>query len=416
MKHTSAFKSLLLLLSLAVLFSSCGEKANGPDTYPADFILGEDSQYMYQVQSQNTTMAATKDGYYFLIHNYIYYADKDTMKLTVLCNKPDCLHEKETDPQKVLNCNAFVNPGLSSRGFLSLYKDRLYVLSGYDNAQQKEQPQLVSISLDGTNRKTEFLLPPEMTFMTLHRGYFYYVLKNFENPEESYSQIMQHELGKSQTQEECIFTSKMQGGDIQDLICRGNQLYFNEHGEHGEKYISHILMYDITSKVTKRILTEDDNQITNFLQFVDNRIYTSLFDLQNDTIYTDTKFYSTDLQGNDMHEKFSAPNMFSTCLDQKYMYGGYPGSSPEDKPEIARMDIYDHTGTLKDSVEIPNAHWMLSFAPGDDQYIFLQYDDDTYTYVDLIDKKEIGSKNIKPISFFKMETSYINKGVLAKAS
>ena len=175
------------------------------------------------------------------------------------------------------------------------------------------------------------------------------------------------------------------------------------------------IKYNIISEKAKRILSEDDLIRPGYPKISSDRLYFELFQGGNND-YTDFLYHSTDLQGNDMREEFLAPSLDSSCLDQNYVYGCYPGTGPEDLPEIARVDFYDHSGNLKDSVEFPNARRTIRFAPGDDRYIFLQYDDDTYTYVDLIDKKEIGSKNIKPISFFKMETSYINKGVLAKAS
>ena len=411
MKHTSVFKYFLLLVSLTVLFSSCGREKDLGD----DYIPGEDAPYIFQPQGLNSTMAAAEDGYYLLIHDYIFYADKNTMKPTILCNKPDCLHEKETDSSRVFYCNAFAKSGLSNN-FLALYKDRLYVISGFDNAQQKELPQLVSISLDGTNRKTEFLLPLEISSMALHRGYFYYVLRDNENPEASSCKIMRHELGKSQTQEEDIFTSNIQAGYIQDLIGRGDQLYFNEYGGQDEKFVSRTLLYDTKTKGTKRIFTQDDNYTAFSPKIVDNRLYSSLFDLKEDNNYSGAKLFSTDLQGNDMREEFLAPSLDSSCLDQNYLYGCYPGTGPEDLPEIARVDFYDHSGNLKDSVEIPNARRTVRFASGDDRYIFLQYEDETYTYIDLIDKKEIGSKNIKPISFFKMETSLVGKSLIIKIS
>ena len=409
MNRTRFIKTILLFVCICLVCSSCGREKDLGD----DYIPGEDSQYMFHAQGLNTKIAATEDGYYLLIHNYIFYADKDTMKTTVLCNKPDCAHEKEMDPEKVLNCNAFMGSGFL-HGFLSLYKDRLYVFSDYDNAQQKELPQLVSISLDGSNRQTEFLLPPETMSMTLHRGYFYYVQMDFSDGSVATSRIMLHKLGKSQTQEECIYTSELPDGKIQDLLCRGNQLYFEEYGELENMFVSREFCYNIISEKAKRILSEDDLIRPGYPKISSDRLYFELFQGGNND-YTDFLYHSTDLQGNDMREEFLAPSLDSSCLDQNYVYGCYPGTGPEDLPEIARVDFYDHSGNLKDSVEFPNARRTIRFAPGDDRYIFLQYDDDTYTYVDLIEK-EIGSKNIKPISFFKMETSYINKGVLAKAS
>ncbi len=46
-----------------------------------------------------------------LVGYYLYYVDKETMEYTPLCNKPNCLHQKETDPMKVTNCNAMVRTG-----------------------------------------------------------------------------------------------------------------------------------------------------------------------------------------------------------------------------------------------------------------------------------------------------------------
>ena len=82
-----------------------------------EYIEGKDAQYMFMGSQDQNYIAMAENGYYFLNGIYIYYCDFNTMESVVLCNKPNCLHDKELDETKKYKLIKRV----SINGTLSLY-------------------------------------------------------------------------------------------------------------------------------------------------------------------------------------------------------------------------------------------------------------------------------------------------------
>lgn len=66
------------------------------------FVEETDYQYQYNGEA-GRYMARRKGTMYFAIGSYIYQMDEETEILTPLCNKPNCLHDKEADREKYQN-------------------------------------------------------------------------------------------------------------------------------------------------------------------------------------------------------------------------------------------------------------------------------------------------------------------------
>ena len=97
------FLACLLFAVLAIGIAAC-QKGNFGDTY----IEGQDQQYMYTDLFYSTQkMTESEEGYYFLHQNYLFFADRDTLAVSPFCDKPGCLHEKETETSKTWKCNAY---------------------------------------------------------------------------------------------------------------------------------------------------------------------------------------------------------------------------------------------------------------------------------------------------------------------
>ena len=114
--------SLVLTFILTVTLASCGkeEAITG-----MEYVEGQDQQYFYSDLGSNTLFTETEDGYYYFVVHYLCYTDKETMQSTVLCGRPDCLHQNETNPERTLDCNAY----FSGAQFLQYYDGNLYVVS-----------------------------------------------------------------------------------------------------------------------------------------------------------------------------------------------------------------------------------------------------------------------------------------------
>ena len=91
---------LLPILLLAGCNSSSPEEDLG-DTYQ----MGIDHQYFFS--PLYTTICESEDSYYWMRgenSGYLYMKDKKTGETTALCNKPDCLHDKEADDSRESDC------------------------------------------------------------------------------------------------------------------------------------------------------------------------------------------------------------------------------------------------------------------------------------------------------------------------
>ena len=85
-------------------------------------------------------------GFYHVFGNKLYYADKTDLTLWVpVCSKPDCLHRAGDH-----NCGAYVQAEIMIIGD-RIYQNEIYSPTG-------EIITMISTALDGTDRRTEFVL------------------------------------------------------------------------------------------------------------------------------------------------------------------------------------------------------------------------------------------------------------------
>ena len=90
--------AVLLILSLAGCETARGDTVDIPasQTGDTDFQKNMHQSTTYEIDA----IAETDAGYYFeLDGSYLYFLDKETKKVTIVCNKPECQHEDAT-------CNA----------------------------------------------------------------------------------------------------------------------------------------------------------------------------------------------------------------------------------------------------------------------------------------------------------------------
>ncbi len=417
MKHTCLFKSFLLLVSLAVLFSSCGEEKDLGD----DYVFGKDMQTMYKAQGYNPFMAETGDGYYFILGSFLFYADKTSLQPIVVCNKPNCLHYDETDPAAIPNCNAWIG-AQASRPFLSYYDGDLYVLSNFNSSTKSIIPELIQISFDGSKRKTEFIFPPDTYSIAMHRGYLYYVEKSNMDEPGSVNTIMRHKLGKGEKQTEKIYESPILGGGLQDLLCYGNHLYFNEYGNFEESYTSNNKRYDILSGEISTICVDPEYPGGGCPIISNGSLYYSK--LKQEEMDTEnqfmTSYFTSDLKGQNVQKAFEILSPFPECMDDTYFYCGNTldllrskinGESNEGKDFV--LSVYDRQGKLVDTASIPVD--LLTDTPslmaGDSERLFIYYKTGTSAGIKYIQKSDIGTGKLAIKDFIEFDFDKILPGV-----
>lgn len=144
-------KLLALLLAGAMLFSlaACGDKTSGGGKLPPAQSGGDGSALSTDFQQHMKTadwfqlgpMCETETGWYFQYNGLLYYIDKESVKTTVLCGKPDCKHADPT-------CNAWVNTSSLNYNDGKIFFDN----SDNDNGVSGLMT-LFSMNTDGTSRK-----------------------------------------------------------------------------------------------------------------------------------------------------------------------------------------------------------------------------------------------------------------------
>lgn len=143
-----------------------------------EYQEGTDWDWSYLNIHTLSAFAKGEKGYYVRLDEFIYFCDFDKGTLTPVCNRPDCLHDKETDETKKTECIAYLPWGCKGEG-IQYYDGKLYA-NTYVHEFSKEEgtefvgDQLVCISPDGSSRETlDYKLRECYNFM-LHRGSIYY--------------------------------------------------------------------------------------------------------------------------------------------------------------------------------------------------------------------------------------------------
>jgi len=416
-------KKLIKAISICVVvlsfFTACGKET---EDLGDKYVEGKDSQYMFCGNSKGKAIASTEKGYYFLNGSYIFFADRETMKTTVLCNKPNCKHIDQEDPSKVYDCNAFVDYNMGFQ-FIEYYNGKLYTMSYFDAVEKKKERSLIEISLDGSERKKIMkIVNPES--MLMHRGYVYHT----ENVEGGKKALVRTNIEHPDKGSEEIYRGTFKSSDIRVQYAYGNHIFFKQYGDDNEqkKYVEQQYEYNILTKKATRILTEDK-------KLAKDELSPQLMGLKDDKLY-----YT--IRGGDMHEKVK--NKFYRCnldgsnaevykdfeqqedyvhlsVDDKYSYQIDYDWDYEDKEtleeELKKCQFVVFDKDLKEIARTQNTGLprMYEINTGDDRYMFITYmdRDNDIVYFFYLDKNEIKNGKIELKKLIESPTDKVIPGV-----
>ena len=168
MKTAKRLLAALLAALLTLSLAACDKDDLGVNIPTTQTGSDDFQRNMHQADRNN--FIETDTGFYFC-YGPLYYIDKETMKATVVCGKPDCDH---TDPDI---CNALLIADYLLAGSDKLY----YVDTVYSNGSNEKL--IKSVKLDATDRETVQELKFNETSSSqssydkaiYHRGYIYYI-------------------------------------------------------------------------------------------------------------------------------------------------------------------------------------------------------------------------------------------------
>ncbi len=360
-------KKLLLLLPCIIasfIFISCGKEYNTANTY----IPYQDDQYTYKNHA-GTPIAESEEGYYFLAGYYLFYADKSTMKPIILCNKPNCLHYEETDPEKITSCNACF-PSMSSSSSVSFFDGNVYVLKNNEGTVHE----LIRLSKDGTKRKTVLHFKYAPTSLAIHRRKVYVTSTVFDKDGNSIYGVSEYDLSKAATQKPVtIYEGKITGGNIQDIIGYGQNLYFREFAMNSEITAVRIQHYDLDTNKVTCIVQEEEDTFPSHMAFMDDTLLYNCTTIDSITGEITQIFnYMCELDGTNLKESFPIDNYQMLYSDGKYIYLDDAKFSPFSKPiEEVSLIVADSQGNEIASIPTGDYHKFSDIICGSDKHLFM---------------------------------------------
>lgn len=441
-----------LILPVSIMFccimTGCSRTSDNENT----FRIKTDYQYMNFDQESPSYTNCTEDesgNLYYLNSDYIYKYDIHTGTNKPLCNKPDCLHDKETDPKRFAECNAFCPYQIAFDGSRVLSYENGYIY--YSDSQNMTSTteklslatNLVRVKTDGSEKDTVHSFDTSHVNRIFHRGYYYYVYKEYDEDNNKKMSVKAYPLEGS-GKEKTIYTApdNINGYDIQDLKAYGNYIFFMVRGDTGDgkkayiKEISVNLSNGKTSEIKAPGQREDIDGITygdsvsqitffndNVIFYVDDGEMTSRImeeakkntkkgkKISKNPGYT-VDLYEADLDGSNVNKipiRTKSGNALYSDSEHLIISDDYSiesqvlDGSLDEAPGKAEYIVYDreykqvdtYTEELKDSMQ-PSDNFPLYYVPlgsGEKSFLVLRNRETGAAEVYIGDKSCVGSLN-----------------------
>ncbi len=175
---------IIALILCAVALTGCSGNSN--IDYSDTYVAGQDSQENFINYYNEYYYASSGDNYYFVRNGFLYAIDKETRECYPLCNKSDCLHDREDSYELRKECKAYLNSTddqvVYNDGFLYYcIDDEEYDKDGNHHMLER----MCRLSVDGTKREIIYTTEDyTICNFRVHRGYLYMEAAKFAADEE----------------------------------------------------------------------------------------------------------------------------------------------------------------------------------------------------------------------------------------
>lgn len=387
-------KKFIVLLSVLVMLITafCGCTENSPATNLGDSTV---SYYNFKTDCQfNMTnppfehyAAKGTEGYFLLNDGYLYFADISTDSATILCNKPNCLHNEvylNTD------CNAYVGVV----GSITYNEGNIYYVGS--NAQDDDGSSLMRVATDGSGtRENVYSNKYNTDKWAVHRGCFYNAYREYhledklENINRSRLVVEKVPLsGKGEA--EILFDSVdfLQDSSFTYIVIFDNYLYYSyQYYTDNDELVEKLVCYDLENHTEKEITIPEGD--TNPYEFGINYIYP----LGDKLIFkAGYEIYQCDLNAENTEKVLTIEDEYHNIFaDGTYLYEDNLANfmhsdllSIEQAPSRV-LKVYDSKFKLVDILNVGD--YEMSFRPVDEM-CFLSIDNNGV--MSYFDKSEIG--------------------------
>lgn len=329
------------------------------------------------------------DGYYFLMNNYLMFADKNLEQPVFVCNKAECLHNKETAENKV-NCDAFFGGANSVR----YYNGKIYVLAYSLPNPDKYQTSISELDIDGSNRKVIYSSKNDIESMIIHQGQVYIYEKKYTDEsgnmvDSPVCTVSRFDLKKPDESEVIFESTDYPNADINYMKCYKDNLYFEIFGDSFDSFICKI---DLNSGNIEKC-KYDFLKIGQDSLFCGNNIINNTEDLT-----WENEYFECDMNGNIKRkltkEEFPIleENVTFDFVDDNYLYFqdiDYGGNMVPLEERKIHVCTYD--GDMVGEIAYGNQgiEYLMDFYPGNEKYLFFYVRDDTMNTCYYVEKDKI---------------------------
>lgn len=382
--------SILAVTMIGVLATSCDN--NKYEDLGNGYASGIDLEMNFYNSSNVRSIASSKDTYYYLGLRtcYLTAIDKNTGKSSVLCNKPNCLHDKETDPTKTLDCNAF----FQSYSTIFYFNNKIYVIGNTINPKNinKDIYSMYEVNLDGSGHKEILNFNQSPVSSIIHRGYLYISFTDFVEDPSSYTKekkkdmkyvVYRYDLSKPSKEPKTIFEEKGKYGRVSNLTAIGEKIYMDNNNEEEENTIVYDIKKDKTYK-RKESYTYTVRQNDTLLNLKYDSTTTKVTDF-DDNIIDEIPIEKTGVL-------YCNGEIIAIDNKDEYMKAYDSG----DKNAKRTITFYDKDGNKIQDVDINN--YILPVLGMDKKYLFFySFDEENRTEDDLcvIDLSKLGTEDCK---------------------
>lgn len=327
------------------------------------------------------------DGYYFLMNNYLMFADKNLEQPVFVCNKAECLHNKETAENKV-NCDALFGRANSVR----YYNGKVYVLALSLANQNNDSTSIYSLDVDGSNRKVIYSSKNDMESMIIHQGQVYIYEKKYTDEsgnmvDSPVCTVSRFDLKKPDESEVIFESTDYPNADINYMKCYKDNLYFEIFGDSFDNF-----KIDLNSGNIEKY-KYDFLKIGQDSLFCGNNIINNTEDLT-----WENEYFECDMNGNIKRkltkEEFPIleENVTFDFVDDNYLYFqdiDYGGNMVPLEERKIHVCTYD--GDMVGEIAYGNQgiEYLADFYPGNEKYLFFYVRDDTMNTCYYVEKDKI---------------------------
>ena len=425
-----ARKAVVVIIISLFILSACGR-----ESLPNAYVEGSDFQYM-QMNDIGEYMDIQKgEGCYYLRHgDFIYYLDETTNKILPLCNKVDCLHDKETQQIRKEKCNAYVADNNEFCKGISYCNGFIYCLEATLWFDEGNTQKLYRISADGAKKELAYQFSDDRWIQRwgIHRDIFYYVEKKYmEKEKDGQSELIDavslkaidlKDIVKRPMTIFSITSDEAEGPVIAHIQCYGNYIYYlldaaTTLESDGEMHrFTKTYIYDLNKRENKELTIskrQEGVQVIGCCLWNGRLLIKAVSGYEQD-YFKPAVMYAADLDGSNIEvcmENIQMGHTFS--CDEEYLYKtdiamvelSQLGFFEYDKDDETYW-VYDKELKLVDTYMLPSDITLPVGAPrpGTSECMYLIYDDSENPEnwgVLKWDKSGIGSYNGKQIE---MET------------